>query len=262
MDESYPVNSLRTAFRIVNYIADVGGGRVTEISEELNLANSTVHDHLRTLEKMGYLLKSEGVYQLSFRFLEIGARHRNQLDLYETAKPEVADLALRTDKFANLIVEENGLGVLLCLITGDTPIHLKYAYEGMYSGLHITANGKAIMSFIDEDRRSEILEQRDLISITAHTITDEDVLIEEIGRIQENGYAIDKEESIAGMGGVAAPIFDRNERVIGAVGLYDSINNIDELRETGSELVREKANIISVNTNYISKRDHPPIGQQ
>lgn len=257
MPESYPVDSLRTALRVINYLASSGQSGITEISKELNLPKSTVFDHLQTLDRMGYILKNEGKYRLSSRFLEIGARNRNHLELYKTAKPEVTDLALKTDKFANLIVEENGLGVLLCLITGENSINLKYAYEGMHSGLHITANGKSILAFINEKRRSEIFDRRDLAQVTKHTVTDQKILEKELQKIREQGYAIDEEEAIAGMAGVAAPVFDREENVIGAVGLYDSMNNIIELRENYYEIVKKKANIISVNYNYISGDTRP-----
>ncbi|NLB52215.1 MAG: hypothetical protein GX808_04665 [Syntrophomonadaceae bacterium] len=54
---------------------------------------------------------------------------------------------------------------------------------------------------------------------TRNTITDPEALKAELHKTRERGYAIDNEETVMGLGCVAAPIFASSNQVIAAISI-------------------------------------------
>ncbi|MBS1676361.1 MAG: IclR family transcriptional regulator [Actinobacteria bacterium] len=82
--------------------------------------------------------------------------------------------------------------------------------EGVGStvGIHVGSAGKVLLAFMPEAEREKILEQIRLTPLTSTTITDLDVLREELAETLQNGYAISRGERAEGAMGISAPILD------------------------------------------------------
>lgn len=64
MDENHNrgrVKTTETAFMIIELLKKWNGGRLSEIAVELDLAKSTVHRHLSTLEDLEYVTKEDAL---------------------------------------------------------------------------------------------------------------------------------------------------------------------------------------------------------
>jgi DNA-binding IclR family transcriptional regulator len=66
---------------------------------------------------------------------------------------------------------------------------------------------------------AELLEHQGMPTLTPNTITDLDLLADELERVRERGYAYDHEETLVGLCCVAAPIYDSRGTVVAAVSL-------------------------------------------
>jgi DNA-binding IclR family transcriptional regulator len=84
--------------------------------------------------------------------------------------------------------------------------------------LHATALGKAVLAYLEEDVRDDLLRER-FPKLTGRTLATATALKREIASIREQGYAVEREEAVLGEAGVAAPIFDRRAEPIGAIGV-------------------------------------------
>lgn len=249
--EDVPVRATKKSFDIVEHLMKTGGGDVSEIADEFGMATSTAHDHLTTLHDLGYVVKERGHYHLSLRFLDVGERVRNRMELYKTARPELQELAEMTGEHASLVVEEHGRGVLVETIRGSKAVKID-THNGMRIRLHTTAPAKAILANLPAERIEKIVDEFGLPAMTENTITDRDELFEELEQIRQQGYALDREERIQGMQSVAAPIMDRNENVRGAISVYGPSNRMDNDRfeEDIPDMLLRSANIIELNMNY------------
>ena len=159
------------------------------------MPTSTVHDHLQTLTELGYVLNDDGTYRIGTKFLELGGYARINSRIFQVSESELQNLAVETGEHANLMVEENGMGVFLMKQKGSEAIKID-TYEGMRVYLHTTAMGKAILAFMDESRRSDILAQHGLPRVTEHSIGNRDVLEDKLDANRERGYATDDEERL------------------------------------------------------------------
>lgn len=248
-NERSPIKSANTTFEIIETLVQMDGAGVSELANQLDKPKSTVHDHLRTLLERQYVIKTDDTYHVGTRFLEIGEFARDRMKIYKIAKPEVQNLASKTNEHSNLMVEEQGLGVFLYKDEGADAVELD-THSGMRVPLQTTAMGKAIMAHLPEERVHEILDRHGMPRITEKTITDRDELFEELETIRERNYALDREERVEGMRCVAAPIkVDDVLSAISVSGPTHRLNN-ERFEETIPNMVLRAANVIEVNLKY------------
>lgn len=254
MGNDTPIQSVQTAFQIVETIIHEKQWTVTEIATELEMPLSTTHNYLRSLVEAGYLRKHDNKYQISTRFLEIANRDRFDTELFTTAKPVLKEFAEETGEFSMLMIEEDGLGVVYGIEKGSKVEHIKIreTHPGIRTHLHTTATGKAILAESSDKKIGRIIDSLGLTKKTDNTITEREELFDDIESIRDNGYAIDREERFDGMCGVGVAIFSELDQLQGAISVYGPTHQINEELVEGDlpKRVLEAANIIQVSLNY------------
>lgn len=250
--EAAPVKATQTSFTILEQMAGRDGVGVRELANELSMAKSTVHDHLRTLEELEYVVSDDNTYRIGLGLLDLGGNARQNMTVYQVAKPEIEDLAAETGEHANLMVEEHGRGVFLYKAEGEKALRLD-THIGMRIPLHTAALGKAIMAHQPREHVESILEKHGLKRITENTITDRQELYDELETIRQQGFAIDNGERVEGTRCLAAPILDSSGEAIAAVSVSGPKSRLhdDHLKTTIRNAVERTTNIIRVNINYI-----------
>lgn len=245
-----PVKTSRVTFELIETIATLDGAGLTELTEYMDLPQSTVHDHLQTLERLGYLVKENGKYEIGTRFLELGKARQKRMEIYQQAKPEIENIAKETGEHASLMIEEDGLGVLLNIAKGENAVNIN-AHAGMRMPLTTTAPGKAILAHLPTDTVETYLDEHGMPAVTENTITSRDELFDELSEIQERRYAIDVEERIKGVCAVAVPIL-RNQTIQGAISVGGPVNrmSLERLEDDLSNMLLQSANVIQVNLTY------------
>jgi DNA-binding IclR family transcriptional regulator len=249
--DSPPVRSLATAFRIVEVLHERPSLTLTEIAEELDIAPSTAHRHLVTLHQFGYVCKEDGRYRTGLRFLEVGERARNRLQIYQVAKPKVEQLAEETGEIIQLMVEEGGMGVRLCLKDGERGVPTN-TLAGQHVFLHTNSTGKAILANLPARRQEEIIERTRLPKQTENTITDPDDLRAELAEIRERGFAFNDGERIEGLRAVGTPVMGQNGEIVGAISVAGPSKRFkgDWFREELPSTISGAANEIELNLKY------------
>jgi len=205
-------------FSIIESLRNMDGAGVTELSNELEIAKSTVHTHLKTLEQKQYIIEEDGVYHLGFNFLRLGEHARSRERVYRMAEPIVEELATETNERSQFIVEEYNKGVFIHKSTGTHAVQTDTGL-GKRIFLHSTGAGKAILAHLSPDKVDGIIEDVGLPKQTENTITDRKELHEELKRIRERGYAFNKEEGTKGLRTVGVPVMKQDEAVLGALSV-------------------------------------------
>lgn len=245
------VTTTATAFEIIELLDDRGGARLSEVAAELDLAKSTVHRHLTTLEDLEYVVTDDGVYRTGLRFLRIGERTRTRRDAYELAREKVVDLAAETEERAQFIAPEHGRGVYVYRETGSRAVHTD-SEIGKRIPIHATAAGKAILASFSDERVSEILDRRGLPAVTEHTITDESELWAELADIRDRGYSINREENTSGLHAIGVPVEDETGTPLGALSVSGPSHRFRGtlFEETLPNLLLGTANELELNIQY------------
>lgn len=244
------IRSIKRTFDILEVLVDSPRQGVSTIANRTDLPKSTVHSHLSTLRTLELVRKEGSYYSATTKLLTLAGQQRKTIELYRKARSVVDELANETNGYADLYIEEGGMGVLLHLATGGTSVELGFAYEGLRHPLHTNASGKSILAFTSEERTSEILElyRSDHVEDTI----DEEALFESLELARADKYVIDEEEALVGMSGVGAPILNRDGNAVAGIAVYKPRHGMSDsfLENELPKLVRQKANIIEVNLNY------------
>ncbi|HET7324397.1 MAG TPA: IclR family transcriptional regulator, partial [Halococcus sp.] len=219
-----PVKATATSFRILEAIRDRDGAGVTELAREVGLAKSAVYKHTMTLTQLGYLVKEGTTYHLSLTFQGFGVRARERYPI-RIAQPAIDNLAHTTGKTANFVVYENGYGVYAYQTTApgaEEPPQQEFSRVP----LHATAGGKAILAYLPDDERTEVLNQQGLPAMTEKTITERTALQRELRSVRDRRVAFDREEFTVGYQCVGSPIVDSSTRFVGAVSVSGSMDEM------------------------------------
>lgn len=230
------LKTTETTLRILEAVQEMGGVRVGELVERLDLAKSTVYKHLVTLERNGYLVKEGDTYHVGLKFLNFGEHARSRKRAYEFGEDAVRRLTELTDEEADFVVEEHGRIVTVShtyheknKYVGDISLNNPIAHgrSGTYYYAHNTASGKAILSALPPARLESVLDRWGLPGKTENTITDREALLDELERVRERGYAVDDEEFTRGLRSVGAAVTYPDGRVLGALSVSGPTYRLD-----------------------------------
>ncbi|WP_411968932.1 IclR family transcriptional regulator [Haloferax sp. YSSS75] len=246
-----PVKATQRTFEIIHVLQEEDGARLTKLAEKLDMHKSSVHNYLRTLQELDYVVQEGDEYRVGLRFLTMGSFARSRYPVYDVAKRQVRDLADQTGELANLLVEEHGRGVYLYRIRGEEAVRVD-SFTGSRVHLHNTALGKAILAFLPEERVDEIITHHGLPSTTDSTVTSRKELMEELESVRERGVAFDRQERLQGLNCVARPIISNSDEVAGAISVSGPVSRMKgtRLEEEIPNKLEEATNIAGLNITY------------
>ena len=250
-DANRPVKSLLTMDQIVGVLDEKGTIGVTKIADEIDRPQSVVHDYLSTLTQLGYVVKTNGKYELGLRYLEIGGRVRERIPLYQVARPVVQRLAEESSsESVTLCVEEDGMCVALDVVQSNESIKYDW-HPGSYFYMHLSGAGKAMLANYSDERVEAILDKHGLPARTEKTITERAVLHDELEAVRERGVSFERGEYNAGMHTISAPILDESGVVLGGLSVSGPAHRMKE-PDVEAELedkLLSSVNIIELNYN-------------
>ncbi|MED4116233.1 IclR family transcriptional regulator [Priestia megaterium] len=229
LNEKYFVASVKNAMRILRlFTPKENEFGVTEIAKKLDLSKSTVHRYVKELVQEGFLVqnKSNGHYRLGLSNLALGGIVQLNKEIYSEAIPILTKLANRYHLPAHICVMEHNHVFYLIREMGDQPVKL-ITKSGRYNDLHCTAEGLAILAFKSKDIIDNVLTQS-LKKYTKYTITDPDLLKQQILKIHYYQYAITKDMYAVGFISLAVPIQDYTGEVVSSLALIGKSKNVDE----------------------------------
>jgi DNA-binding IclR family transcriptional regulator len=215
----------RAANRVVDILELVAGSpdglALRDVSARLEAPKSSLLPLLRALTARGYLAQGRaGEYRLGPGALDLGAAAPGQRELVAVARPALVDLVRRTGEtvFLGTLSSDGASIVYVDRIESDHII--RYAGGvGDRRPLHATSSGKAILAFLSPEEREDILRSLSLARHTERTVTSLPALRASLEDIRHSGVCVTVDELVPGASGIAAPIFDRYGRVVGACAI-------------------------------------------
>ncbi|WP_071460494.1 IclR family transcriptional regulator [Bacillus massilinigeriensis] len=249
MDRENSVKSVARALDIIEIVSRKESGfGVTEIANKMDMNKSSVHRTLSTLLQFGYVHQDTetGKYRLGYKFLDLGSRLLDSLDLRTEAKPYLLELGKSTNEVIHLVVHEQGEVVYIEKLEGNETLRM-HSKVGRHAPMHCTSVGKAIMAFLSEKETQSILKEKGMKRHTESTIIDEVQLLNELKKIRQDGCALDMEENEPGIVCIAVPVFDYFGKAIGAVSVSGPAMRMTTEK---LQLLKEKMKIIGSKISF------------
>ena len=253
---NYPIKVLNKTFSILEVLLQHGSAmNMTEISEKLGLYPSTIHRILDTLKHWGYVEQDPHTqkYQLGLKVLELGMVKLHQMDLVREATSYLKDLVNQCNETVHLGVLEERKVLYLAKEESSQTIRM-CSYVGKRAPLHCTALGKVLLAYLPAEERKKILGKEVLPHLTENTITDKRELEKELGKVREQGFALDREENEKDVCCIAAPIRNYQGEVIAALSISSPAFRIDANTQNSlKEALIEISKKISKRLGYYDK---------
>ena len=190
---------------------------------ELTRANSmnlaTTRRYLLTLEELGYLAKDRSTkkYRLTPKVLTLGFAVLKSMDLRSRVLPHMLQATRDLNVTTQCAVLE-GTEILYIERVRSSDVVVLDLTVGSRLPAYCTAVGKAILAFMDEKKREELIGKVNLVRITPQTITNKQLLRKELELIRQRGYATNNRELAVGLKALAVPIFKEGREVEAALG--------------------------------------------
>ncbi len=203
-EDSVGIRQVKSAARTVEILEFLAARqnrpvRLRELSEALGVPRSSLHALLRTLVNHGWVrADSTGtLHGIGIRALLAGTTYLDTDPYLPLVTPFLDELHEKLDEtfhFGRI----DGTDVVY-LVTRESSQYLRpYSRVGRRLPAYCTSLGKSILA----DQPPELLDAHlpaELAAVTPRTITDPQVLRDDLARTRERGYAVDNEENTLGL---------------------------------------------------------------
>jgi IclR family acetate operon transcriptional repressor len=231
------VQSLTRGLSLLEALAKAEGGlTLTDLAQRVQLAPSTAHRLLATLEKMGYVYQGGelGRWYIGLQAFTVGTSFLANRDFVAQSHPYMRRLMEQSGETANLGILDGTDAVFIdqvqCREMMRTIVKL-----GSRVPLHASGVGKAIFAAMPDEQIDAILKVKGLPRITSNTITSPETMWASIRVIRQRGWSFDDEEHALATRCVAAPIYNEHAEVLGAISLAGPSSRLpdDRIKQLG-----------------------------
>lgn len=215
---------------------------LTDVAKKVDITRASARRLLLTLEAEGYVIQHGNLFSLTPKVIDLGYSYFSSLPW--------TDLAYENMK---TVVNECKLSCSVSILDGTNVICImripatRILNEGIHVGSRLpaayAATGRLFMCNMDERDLYEYVLKLPLKSMTEKSITDPYKLYDKLMEEKDLGYQIVEEEIEDGLISLAAPIYNRDNKMIGAmnIGSHSSYKDVKIMKETILPLLVEAA---------------------
>ncbi len=190
-----------------------------EVAELSRLSKPTALRLLNTLEVNGYLARDKGkAYCLGLKFLELGNFVAERLDVRTAALPHMDQLLFMVDQAVNLVIRDGLDAVYVEKRETSHPVRM-YTRVGRRAPLYSGACPRALIAFLPEKEREELIDKLTIEPFMAATPKDKDELRQRIAQERAQGYTYSWGELFEATAALAVPIRDHSRRVVASLSI-------------------------------------------
>ncbi|RCV56292.1 IclR family transcriptional regulator [Marinitenerispora sediminis] len=204
---------------------------LSEVARATGLTRAAARRFLLTLADLGYVRTDGRLFSLTPRVLELGFAYLASAGLPEVAQPHLERLVAEVRESSSVSVLD-GDDVVYVARVATSRIMAVSINVGTRFPAHATSMGRVLLAGRDPAELAAYLERLEARPLTPHTITSPARLRAEIDRVRAQGWAIVDQELEEGLRSVAAPIRDREGRVVAAanVSAHASRTSVEDIR--------------------------------
>lgn len=218
------IKSLSKGLRVYKYIVDYGKPILAKtLCINLEIDKSTMSRLLQTLKDEGFISYLENSNEIISNDLSLKTNQSTKIELLiNKTKVLLEDIAKSTGECSYLgIFDDYRVLYINQMDFSDREIKTRNNI-GVQAQLHTSALGKSILAFGNYDLHKIKLNQ-----YTCNTITDINSLKEELETVRQRGFSLDNKEYQDKMRCIATPLFNKENILIGAVGISGSSQRLD-----------------------------------
>ena len=243
------VQALDRGLRVLDALAAASrDASLAQLAAQFPWHKTTTLRMLNTLVQHGHVEQDRETqrYRLALGIMRLSRALDRRIGLRQAGHTPLRSLAARTRETAHIAVMDGDEVVVL--EQAETSEQIRMITDvGMRMPCHCTALGKVLLAHLPIDELESYLENVRLRRFTERTVTEVEPLQVGLEQVREQGYAYDDREYDPGMCCLAAPVRDRDRRVVASVGVSGPTHRMQSLQDLDEIVVavRETAAVIS-----------------
>lgn len=218
-ENKYTVPVVKSAFRILEELSRAGALALNEVTQRTGIPKSTVFRILTTLRQLGYVIRDDSrTYHISRSIIELANEEGGAEVLRRLALPYMLSLRDQHGETVNLGVLHLEKVMYLEVVPSEYALRL-HERRGATVSAHASALGKAILAFSPPAVVESLAGGREFEQLTDKTIVDKQEFLNELRRVRDRGYALDRGETSLLATCISAPISDPHGNALAAISI-------------------------------------------
>ncbi len=242
---SNQINSIARAADVLKLLS-YGVTKLTEISTRLDVDKASIHRIMKTLENKGLVSQDPSTRKYYLGPL-IQTLADNPLAVHQIlARIAASEMErLRDHCGETVVIQIRRGGQRFILEKAASNQVIRYFPEKIETApIHAGAGGKVLLSELEGNELSRLLDRIDLSKVGPNTITDKDKLKSVLEKVRSEGHALSFGETIEGGAGIAVPV--KNYSCPAALVIVGPEDRIRENKEVIIAELKRSAAIISI----------------
>lgn len=230
---------------------------LTALAKAAKIPLATCASIAYTLEQRGYAVRRvvgrSHFWRPTLRLYSLAAELVRQVDLPSLAQSELQALADQLGMPAHVGILEGASVVYVA--KAATPGFIQFdTYRGKVAPFHLTALGRAIAAFLPEAELKLLLPELTPGRGPKAGQPDPNAFLATLTEVRNAGFAVEDEEEQADIACVAAPFFDAEGHVAGAVGVTGFARELrDHKRSTAIDGVVRLGHEVSRRLGFVAR---------
>jgi IclR family transcriptional regulator, pca regulon regulatory protein len=187
--------------------ADRRSMSLTEVATAVGLARPTARRLLLTLEELGYVRSSGGVFQLTPKVLTLGMAYVGALGLWDIARPHLETLVARTGESSSMAQLDGSDIVYVARVAVPKIIALRVDIGTRFPAVQ-TSQGKVLLAALSPGELEAALAVPSRAGLPPYIGLPAEQLGRELTEVRARGWALADEELAPGVRSVAVPVRD------------------------------------------------------
>ncbi|HTN35732.1 MAG TPA: IclR family transcriptional regulator [Arachidicoccus sp.] len=225
----YHAPALEKGLDILEFISAEGKPlSQTDIALGIHKNPSEIYRMLVCLEHRGYLLRDEisGKYKQSLKLFNLSHRHSPIEEIRRASHYPMDDLADHIKQSCHLGVLYQDKLIVVSQSRSPGPIALSIE-EGSLFPVMLTASGKVLLAYMEENERLELLKRNDLFS--SYPLRKQQKFIASLQEIKDDGHYITGSDLAKGIMDVTVPVKNGDTAIASLTVAILSIQLIEEI---------------------------------
>ena len=198
---------------------------LSDVSRATGLTRAAARRFLLTLVDLGYVRFDGKLFRLAPKVLDLGYAYLSSQSLPGVAEPHLEWLVAATRESSSLSVLD-GADIVYVARVPTSRIMAVSINVGTRFPAYATSMGRVLLAGLDQDALEEYLADVEMVGLTEHTVRTPGQLRSSLAEVARQGFALVDQELEHGLRSLAAPVRNKQGRVVAAVNVSSHVSRI------------------------------------
>ncbi|WP_258803620.1 IclR family transcriptional regulator domain-containing protein [Pseudarthrobacter sp. NS4] len=215
---------------------------LSQVAQSADLARPTARRILLTLEELGYVRATNGVFTLMPKVLELGMAYIGALGLWDMARPHLEDLVGKTGESSSMAQLDGSDIIYVARVAVPKLIALRVDVGTRFPAM-LTSQGKVLLAALAPEDALRILSQPSRSTVPAPSHPDDERVLRILASVRRQGWALADEELAPGVRSISVGVRDGEDVVRASMNItvHAQETSLDKLTGEYLPLLQEAA---------------------